>query len=382
MDAAKTASAANCPRTLTRAEATALLAKSGKYDANAMAGIEGLADELFNTIMMPTAVGLMKKTKAPAKPQMTEAEKQEIIKNKKITYLKELCKGDYDGISNCADMARHLEIMPEITATFYSTEELEGMGKVAVKKLTRCPITKQYVKSDETDMEVYNEQVKECQFIKNLCQRAAYSVFYDELNKKKNRFTAGNMKKNAAGKLEKMGGKAEKTADELEGQITINSRTKGGVANTKIYMLQKNEEQTKEQHSIRQTGVANRELYRIKNCGAASNQTSILEYTTPYHPTERRDGGCGCVVYMKDVGEFMVEKTGDSEYNKIPQKEALTCMPCFRICNRDVKDGTGKCGTHQRHTSPSKKIQDIADAVDFQLGEEWSETNTEWYLNF
>lgn len=366
----------SAPKTLTRAEAMTLLAGSGKYTEQKLSKMEKLDDEDFDDMIMPLATSLMKKTKAPAKPALTEEQKAKIVYDKKIAYLQSLATEDGKKSSSKA-LGEQLELLPEIKGVFHTQEEVEAMGKVAAKKLPKCSITKKYINKEETNEEEYNASVKQYNFILKQIQNAAYSLLLEDIAKKPNRFLAGNMKVNAAGKLEKLGGKQEKTADELEGEITITNAH--GKVETKT--LQKNEPVGENAHYIKKDD--NDALYRMKNCGNGSTQTAICEYTTPYNPSVVREGGCPCIVFMKDVGEFMVRKTGDTSYEKVKQSEAITCMPCFRVCNRDIKDGSGKCGTHLRHTSPSAKITKIADEVSFPMGNgEWGQEQADWYENF
>ena len=369
----------SAPKSLTRAEAMTLLTAAGKHTPEQLAKMEQLDDDMFD-MFMPLATSLMKKTKAPAKAALTEEQKAKIVYDKKIAYLQSLATEEGKQSSSKV-VGEHLELLPKIKGVFYTPEEIEAMGKVAVKKLPKCSITKNYIKKEDTNEEEYMASVKEYQFVLKQIQNAAYSLLLEDIAKKPNRFLAGNMKVNAAGKLEKLGGKQEKTADELEGEITITNAH--GKVEKKT--LQKNEPVSSTAHRIKITEEKQEvnDLYRMKNCGNGSTQTAICEYTTPYNPVEVREGGCPCIVYMKDVGEFMVNKTAPNTYVKIPQSEALTCMPCFRVCNRDIKDGSGKCGTHLRHTEPSAKIKKIAEEVNFPMGDGvWGEAQADWYNDF
>ena len=385
-NSAQTSNMASAPKTLTRVEAMTLLTASGKYTEQKLAKMEKLDDEDFDDMLMPLATSLMKKTKAPAKVQLTDEQKAKMVYDKKIAYLQSLVNAEYVETSS-KGIAMEMEILPSIAATYLTEEQVASMTKPQQKKLTKCAITKRYLDTENMDADEYNESVKEYKIVVRLIQNAAYSMFLDDLKKKPNRFTQGNMKINAAGKVEKMGGKQEKTSDELEGQITI-TNTHGKIEQK---TLQKNDATPETHHQLRRAAIVDgieetegkaKHFLRMKNCGSCSDQTAICEYTTPYSPSELRTGGCNAAVYMKDVGEFMVEKTGDTTYTKVAQKNALTFMPCFRVCNRDCKDGTTKCGTHQRHTSPSKKMLEIADATNFQLGSEWTAENANWYNTY
>lgn len=368
--------ASTAPKSLTRAEAMELLTLAGKHTPEQLAKMEALDDEMFE-MFMPLAASLMKKTKAPAKKALTEEQKAKIVYDKKIAYLDEIIGGTAKKTATA--IAEQLEILPANPNSYMTEEEWGALSAKEQRKAMICQITKKPLAADN-NKEAYAAFVSLHKQITGKIQNAAYTLLLADIEKKSNRFLAGNMKINAAGKMEKLGGKQEKTDDELEGTILLTD-TKG---KTTKKILQKNDAPNKIQFEIdRAEKDCDRELLRIKNCGGGSEQTAICPYTTPYNPKEVREGGCPCIVYMKDVGEFMVEKTGENTYTKIKQEEALTCMPCFRVCNRDIKDGSGRCGTHQRHTSPSKKMNDTADAVGFPMGDGmWGEAQKNWYENF
>ena len=366
--------ASTAPKSLTRQEAMALLTSAGKHTEAQLEKMAGLDDETFE-MFMPLAASLMKKTKAPAKAALTEEQKAKIVFDKKMAYLDEQING---GKHSAVAIATELEILPENPCSYMTEEQWTALSAKEQKKVKVCSITKKPLAAD-MDMEVYNAFQREHKIITNKVQNAAYSLLLADIAKKPNRFLAGNMKINAAGKMEKLGGKQEKTNDELAGEITLID-TKGKI-HKKI--LQQNDEYNGVQHQITSDSDEG-DLYRMKNCGGGSTQTAIMPYTTPYDPKEQREGGCGCFVYMKDVGEFMVKKTGETTYEKIKQADALQCLPCFRVCNRDAKDGTGRCGTHQRHTSPSKKMLEIAEIVEFPVPANgvWGAEQAEWYENY
>lgn len=367
--------ASTAPKSLTRPEAMALLTSAGKHTEAQLEKMEGLDDETFE-MFMPLAAALMKKTKAPAKAALTEEQKAQIVFDKKMAYLDGHITG---GKHNNTSIAEELELLPENPCSYMTEEEWNALTPAKQKKVQRCSITNQPLAVD-MDMEVYAEFKTQHRIITSKVQNAAYSLLLADIAKKPNRFLVGNFKMNAAGKMEKLGGKQEKTDDELSGEITLID-TKGKVQKK---ILQQNEQYNGPQFQIDSAHDDVNVLFRMKNCGGGSNQTAIMPYLTPYNPKEQREGGCGCFVYMKDVGEFMVKKTGVSTYEKVKQADALQCLPCFRICNRDAKDGTGRCGTHQRHASPSKKMLETADKVDFPVPGDgvWGDLQKVWYENY
>lgn len=369
----------SAPKSLTRAEAMTLLSACDKYTDAKLAKMDKLDDEDFEDMIMPLATSLMKKTKAPAKVQLSAEQKAKIVLDNKISYLKSLINPDYVGKYSSKTIAEEMELLPPLSVVYLTEEAVATMGKVAVKKLHRCKISKMYIDEENTDAAAYKTSLELYEERKNLVQNAAYSYFLDELYKKPNRFTCGNMKINAAGKIEKMGGKQEKTADELEGEIQI-TNTKGKLE-TKI--LQKNDPINPAHHHIRKVeGIEDKILLRMKNCSSCSNQTAITEYTTPYDPSTLRKGGCNHIAFIKDVGEFMVEKTGDTTYKKIKQADALKLMPCFRVCNNACKDGSSKCGNHIKPKKIHDKVLKIATEVNFAFGDSWSAENSKWYETY
>lgn len=374
------ASNSSAPKSLTREGAMELLRASGKYTDAKLAKLEKMDDEDFEDMIMPLATSLMKKTKAPAKVLLSEEEKAELVRVAKMEWLASLShkpEGEDEAVRSYMSAAKYMGLTIPIPSSivFYTKEELDAMGKVEKRKLTDFPMDKtKKIKVEETDMEAYTAFIQKYKILQIQIQNAAYGLLANAY--KPNKFQIGNMKKNANGKIEKMGGKSAKTDDELVGEIDMVAAN----GTTKKMILQKNDEDTNKCSIKNDTG---KNLFRVKNVGSGSNQTAILPYTTPYEPSEIRDGGCGCIVFNKDVAEFMVEKISDTKYKKISTADAIKCMPCFRVCNRKVS-ADGRCGTHLRHTEPSKKILGFAEQVDFEYADDgmWSASNTEWYENF
>ena len=336
------------------------------YPDAALTTFAAMDDATFEMCIMPAAITLMKKTRKTAHTEMTAEEKAAKILKMKLEWLDSEQPDDFTDADELMD---EMEIVPTppTNIVFYTDEEWKAIGKVEQKKKTK-DMSGRPINETKSDMEAYQQYAKSYSIVKTKITRAAFAMFESAYDKKK--FTIGNYKINAAGNMVKAGGKAEVSEAELACEIKVDGKT---------YDLQKNTEEAETGKELR----VPENMMRMKKCGADSKQVAILPYTTPYHPTD--ECGCSAPVMIKDITDFMVKKIGDNEYEKVSGADAMKCAPCFRRCNADTSKGAnGFCARHTKTANKprSARVENVAAANGFHLGDVWTSSNTDWYNKF